>query len=735
MSFKRDILVKNRFTVKRNGKGTIGNTPGSFIRDYMARDDATEVLTPVAKKPIDTFITRYMARSKATEDATGIKDLHQRFKDAQGLGGRAFGKDGNSDRGNVSLSDTAIRSLSQKIQRNFDHGKTALEGVISFDGNYLKKQNVADDSVKLDENGHALKKGAFRGKIDQLKLRMAIMSGFDKMARRKINGKHRFEDISYVGVIQVDTQQVHCHFVLTDYGWGQSVWTPHGYETKGKLSEEDKQLIRRGIDNSLDKYQKVKQLTSRITHEKQDTRSFVKRYTQKALTNSSFAQIILASLPEDKRLWRSQSNAKNMKQANSILRFYVKQVLKKPDSGYQQAIKHVQEYAETRQKREDLTNGQYQTLITNGENRIVNNCMDAIYTMLKKVPKQEKDTHTVFMDMATNDLEALANQKMPRDPAIEFSFHLRSYNKRLKKHRKYAKENYEAEQDYLNKQAAGQTSDDSLAMLRFYQVEGEYQNRLVSKYTSLLPLSTIRNQRWKKMQEDLRKEHNKLVRMQMMARDPAFEQLPNGEEAEKYGKERYSLRNGDLRKNSPKIYNKRFESQVREYQKHVADFKEELILNNRKMGYNKRGEVIGLDEPPFAFDEVKMLDLQDTSDDFNNQTVDQEYIDAFKQATKLRTDAFKDAVSYALKTKQPDIIARMDRDDFANMTQTADDLAQTGKLVVKEHKNIPITKKQTVSADTDLSDKMQQEILTTLRQIDQMLLDEQLQQNKAVFPK
>lgn len=736
MSFKRNILIKNRFTVKRNGKGTIGNTPGNFVRDYMARDNATEVLTPVTKKPIDTFITRYMARGEAAEEANSLKDLHQKFKDAQGLGGRAFGKDGNLDRGNVSLSDSSIRALSNKIQYNFDNGKTALEGVISFDGNYLKDQHVAQSDVPLDKNGHALKKGAFRGKIDQLKLRMAIMAGFDKMANRKVAGRHRFEDIGYVGVIQVDTKQVHCHFVLTDYGWGQSVWTPHGYETKGKLSDTDKQLIRRGIDNTLDKYQKVRQLTSQITHEKQDTRSFVKRYTQKALTNSSFAQVILASLPDDKRLWRAQSNAKNMKQANNILRFYVKQILKKPNSGYEQAISHVQKYAETRQKKEDLTNQQYQALVQHGEDRIINGCMDAVYGMLKTVPAKSKNTHTVFMDMATNDLDALANQKMPRDPAIEFSFHLRSYNKRLKKHRKYARENYEAEQDYLNKQANGQTNEASLAMLRFYQIEGEYQNRLVSKYTTLLPLSVIRNKRWKKMQENLKHEHDKLIRMQQMMQDPAIMQFPSGKEAEEYGKLHYQLRNGDLLNQSPSIYDKHFKQQVGKYQQHVADFKEELIMNNRKMGYNKKGEAIALDEAPFKFDEVKMLDLQDTGGDFDNQKVAGRYISDFIQATKIRTDAFKDAISYALKTKQPDIIAQMDRADFANMSQTAKDLQKTGELEIKrEQKHTPIVKKKTVSADNDLSDKMQQEILTTLRQIDEtMPIAEAIDKNTKAIP-
>ena len=65
MSFQRDIIVVNQFSVLRNGKGTKGKTPGKFVLRYMARDKATELLTPVAKKPIDSFITRYMADRKS----------------------------------------------------------------------------------------------------------------------------------------------------------------------------------------------------------------------------------------------------------------------------------------------------------------------------------------------------------------------------------------------------------------------------------------------------------------------------------------------------------------------------------------------------------------------------------------------------------------------------------------------------------------------------------------------
>ena len=63
-----------------------------------------------------------------------------------------------------------------------------------------------------------------------MRLRMAIMHGLERMG-------HRFDDLRYVGVIQVDTLHVHCHLAMVDAGFGRRVRTGEGHATEGQAYE------------------------------------------------------------------------------------------------------------------------------------------------------------------------------------------------------------------------------------------------------------------------------------------------------------------------------------------------------------------------------------------------------------------------------------------------------------------------------------------------------------------
>lgn len=47
MGLKQDIVVVNEFSVPTVDGGSRGNTPGDYVIRYMARNGATEDLTPV----------------------------------------------------------------------------------------------------------------------------------------------------------------------------------------------------------------------------------------------------------------------------------------------------------------------------------------------------------------------------------------------------------------------------------------------------------------------------------------------------------------------------------------------------------------------------------------------------------------------------------------------------------------------------------------------------------------
>lgn len=718
MSFKRDIIIKSQFSVNRGGVGTRGNTPGDFVLRYMARDGATETIVPVAKNEVDSFVTRYMARDGATETATSLPDLREKFNQTEGLGGRAFGKFSNADIGTPSLSDQAIRELSKQLQRVFDDHHTVFESVISFDGNYLKRNNLADKSVPLDENGHALVKGAFRGKVDQMKLRLAIMDGLGNMMRRHVNGKQRFDDLAYVGVIQVDTQQVHCHLAMADMGRGNMIHTKAGWEQKGVLSDQDMMNLRRGIDNAINQYQPIRELSAEITRDKQDTRSYVKKYAQYSLEKSNMAQIILAVLPEEKQKWRAKSNARDMRQANQITRFYVQQVLSLPDSGYEKAMSDVERYALNRQRREQLPNAQYQALIKNGQERIINSSMDAVYGVLKTVPQKEKTVHTNMLDNLTTQMDNLTF-KRPKDPSVEFAYHLRSYTYRLRHHREKAKKYHDLEQEYLKAQDQNKVNKESQVMLNFYRIEGEYQNKLCVKYQTLMPLIS-RYDNWKKRQKELAKVRQRLRRMQRMLIDPRMRGMTN-EEAEQYGRKKYHERGGYLIPNQRQVYMRSFMSHRRDYNYALSDFREELLFNNQSVGYDEDNNPTNSNKRPYDFNDVKFLDLQDVANDFDDLNVSDDNVQRFADMTQMRYDAYKAVRDYALKTNQPQALDNDVARDIDSMVKTRNELAQTHELSPEQGMVKRRQHRYTISSDNTLSKQMQQQIKQAVAETDRAL--------------
>ena len=72
-----------------------------------------------------------------------------------------------------------------------------------------------------------------------MKLRMAIMHGLNRMS----SGSGGFDDLRFVGVVQVDSEHLHCHLAMVDAGTGRRM--PNGQQ-KGKLLDRHKSRLRRG---------------------------------------------------------------------------------------------------------------------------------------------------------------------------------------------------------------------------------------------------------------------------------------------------------------------------------------------------------------------------------------------------------------------------------------------------------------------------------------------------------
>lgn len=688
MGLKDSIIVKNRFTYKTGSSGgTRGATPGEFVLRYMSRPLATENITPAKLKEEDTYITKYMAREEASETLDNIPEMKMSMRKSQKKGGVAFGY------GDVALSNEKLLSVSKDIQSEFEKGHTVMETVLSFREEYLKEHGIIDEDFELE------KEGDYRGNIDQLKLRLAIMNGLDRLGRS-------YDDLKYVGVIQVDTRHVHCHIAMVDKGRGTLM---HDGTQKGKFSNRQMMQLRRGIDLYLDEKQTVKMMSSSVMYDKQNALGFIKKFTFKTLAQQGKPQFLIACLPEDRNLWRASTNRKEMRKANAIVREFVTEVLSDENSGYTDARLSIEKYANYRRKNEDLSLQEYQKLIRDGEEGIITDCMNGVYSVLKRIPKEELKIETPFLDVMAMDYDAMAYEAVVnKDPMLEFGFKLRSYSSRLDYHRKnYHKfdDLYKSYEETKNKQAG---SEDLAA---FCQFEADYNAMLMVKYQYFLsflpPDEDIQTQF-----RDLMDKKSKLKDLINMRNDPAFKKFKNEDAAEIYGINVYNQRGASrLVKGQAVIIDARIERFTQSIEKDEEKFIS--VLRDNGFDYDGRGITR---KKMYDFDDVKALDLHHLGYDFPyDARISKNNIDTFSVFANERYDLFIKAREYMIKTHQP--LSELPEQDVMFMKSYADKLKSEPNLVIKNGESDEKRRHKTVALGKDYNIDIKSIISSTVKSI------------------
>ena len=642
MSLKQSIVVKNEFTFKTGSKkGTRGGTPGDYVLRYMGRDLATEDLTPV-QFDNESFILRYMARKEATEIAHSVPELKEGMRNAQGSGGVAFGY------GDVSLSHKKLKKAAKDIQDNFEKGKTVMKTVLSFDEEYLRETGIIQPDFTLQ------KKGDYRGNVDQMKLRMAIMNGLKKMSED-------YDDLQYIGVIQVDTKHLHCHLAMVDRGRGRVIYDGTQY---GKIDERSKRKIRRGIDMFLDEKQHVKFMSSNITHDKRNALCFIKKYTHKAMDEHGMSQFLLACLPADKRLWRASTNRKEMRKPNAIAREYVMQVLSQPDSGYREAMQHIHEYATYRQKREGLSAEEYQKLMRDGEGRIIDDCINGVYAVLKQVPDAERSVRTPMIDVMSMDYEDMAS-KINEDAMIDFGFRLRSYSSRLDHHKKETHKYHEAVQSF---QKTDNVDESARPLLNFFEEEEEYNAMLMCKYQhflSFLPPSEDYEEKF----NQLMAYKNEIRQIDKLRNDPSPKRMTS-ESAEEYGMSVYGVHGGRYMTFAPHLLERKRDIMQADYEERQDAFRRELAdygLTLDEKGISRK--------KPYDFDDVKALDIHHLGFDFPYDVpISRPNVEHFIEAANRRYYRFQEAKDYLIGSGQEAALVNFPEHDINLMKEVADSM-------------------------------------------------------------
>lgn len=663
MGLKQSIVVVNEFSVPTGNKsGTRGGTPGDYVLRYMARSGATEDITPVRLDDADAYITRYMARKEATEKYDSVGRIKQGMRDAQGLGGVAFGVTGKDDIGDVSMSHRKVKRVSKDIQHKFEDGKTVMKTVLSFHLDYLRKMGIVEEDFEPHQ------KGDYRGNIDQMKLRLAIMEGMKKMGRG-------FDDLEYVGVIQVDTMHVHCHLCIVDKGRGRLM---DNGEQKGKLSEQDRRVLRRGVDMALDDMHPVRMLASSVAYDRRNARCFIKRFTHKTMAQNGAPQFLLACLPDDKNLWRASTNRKEMQKANAITREYVEQALAEPDSGYDLAMRQIGKYAEERANREDLSEKEQRQLIASGRERLIQDCMNGVYAVLRTVPDEMRQVRTPMLDtmsMEYADMAAVADS----DPMLEFGFRLRSYSSRLKHHRRERHKYHDAVKEYEAARDDGQVSPESKPLYDFYKVEEEYNAMLMAKYRHFLKFLPPEDS-YQEDFDELMNYREKMINMLHMTQDMGMSRRSEAS-AEDYGRRVYGMHGGRFMVTNPSVLNGRLDAMADTYKKMSDDFEIRLEDDGMFLESDEHSARV-VKEPAYEFDMVKALDIHHLGYDFPYDTpISKLNVDIFVRMARKREEAFAGAKTYLEQSGQADAMKELPVRDIELMTAMADRLEQRPLLL------------------------------------------------------
>lgn len=670
MGLKQHIVVVNEYTTPKpsgNG-GSRGGTPGNYILQYMVREGATETVAPIQRRRVDTYIERYMAREDAVESVgmDELSDLKPRMKrKGQGKGGVAFGY------GDSSLSDESLRAASKDIQEHFDNGHTVMKTIISFDEEYLKHHGLVDPDFQLK------KRGDYRGHLDQLKLRMAIMRGLERM------GRLHYDDLRYVGLIQVDTKQVHCHLAMVDAGSGTVM--PDGTQ-RGKLSQDSMSLLRRGIDAYLDEHQFVKHLSSAVGYERRNVASYVKRWAHEQMTTQALPQFLLATLPEDRRLWRSGTNRQEMAKPNRIVREMVEDVLDQPNSPMGSAMQSVQDYADGRREQEpEMEHEDYERLIAFGQEQIYERATNAVYATLRQLPEDMLRVRTPMLDAMGMDYRQMAQRAKERedDDLIGFGFRLRSFSMRRDHHEEERDKHHQSVRSWEARQDQSSTPLPSWALYDFYAFEEEYHAQVAAKYRSFLPYVSSTDE-WYQRWQDVEDYGKRLLSLESMRNDASLKKMRDPDEAERLGRMIYgqagghyvSLNDADSRQ----VLADRVTVMRSTYDRKVDDLRTELSRDGLVLDLVPGDQDTGVVDvatiehgDEYDFEDVKGLDLHGMRYDFSTDVeVGPRTRRRFIETARQREYVLHRAMEYLEGSKQAAQIQKLPVDDVSAMVQMAD---------------------------------------------------------------
>lgn len=735
MGLKQDIVIRSEYTNNvrsAEGRGSRGASPGQYVMRYMAREDATEVLAPVKLDLVsgDGFMpydsarfTRYMARRDATEQLKSKDDellsdpdaygsplvLKHKFKSMDKLSGRAFGSKG------ISLSHSELEKSSEEIQDAFNQGHSVQKIILSFTEDYLRETGVLDPSFK--HKG----RGSYKGYIDQLKLRQAIINGVDNMTK-----SGRFIDPEWVGTIQLDTSHVHAHIALVDKEFSKFRLKDDGAD-RGKINEREKKMFRKGIHFSLENMKDLKSFHKQSSIERQNVVAFVKDYAYATLQENTSVQLLIASLPEDRRAWRYNTNRKSMKHANKLAVEIIERVFAdNPDrSGYNRAMKAIYDYANESAQVNKLTPQEKQELIKNGRERIIERSVNGLYKTLKGIDTSKLYVRTTMTDIQSSSDEELAQavkNKMRKsgefDPAA-FTLRVRGYNQRQQVHTKESKEFYHLSKEYDDAHSKGWVDETAHVMRLFYEEEQRFHMGLADKYRTFL---SFRHDADRENINNLRPVYDDLVRrFEIIQSDEAETGVTLTEEREQYKR--------DLKEYTFQCFEKGIAS-LKEWDAiHDYDRENGTIETRFVLPIRPKSRAENLSDPHFK--QVKAWDVHHLGLDYYNHPdarIDSTNALAFANVYEQREMRAESAKIYLDSTGQQLPALERALDDIQDMSKAVDKAVDEGLIETVTLDDLsPTEKRQLYTISVDNSIDVASQVRRTIEDIEREEYERELE--------
>lgn len=486
MGLSSQIVIRNEFTNTQNASR--GASPGNYIVNYTARDDAAEKLAPVGvnNASLDQYIAFYSTRHKLTNQAksefAGKNELKKALFLLDGRDGRGFGSLG------LSYRYEELEEEAEQIQDCFDKGHTIQKTIISFTTDYLIKLKVLPADFKHKE------KGDFAGKLDQLKLRRAIIKGVNKFTELA-----KFAKPIWVGTIQTDTHHVHAHLTIADKVFSKVRKFIDGTE-KGKITKHEREGMRRGIHRSLQSDKGFAHYHSGIENAKQESVANVRSLTVQQMNTSVQLQQLIAALPVDEEEWVYNSDSKSMTRANHLMNTYLTSLDTEHGdiTGVKKLEAELEKFAEDSLGAEEGTETTKVQFVEFGRQMAMERMGNGVYAEIKEHFMKERrkkrnptPVKTPLLEIGakdTSELIGLAKKKPEVLTLVQLRFQM--FSERKMKHLSEGLNFHGAYREFgealLNKQVA----EESLPIGRFYKNEMVTHFELVDKYRAYLPVRT-----------------------------------------------------------------------------------------------------------------------------------------------------------------------------------------------------------------------------------------------------